>query len=198
MAKKQTAPTLGSLARALGVSPQAVDKWTRVWPFGKSGPFDLEAVRRWRAETLAPPSTERGGVSDSRLSQATLLVRVRQAERLNLLNEIMRGEWIRRGDAQRDAAGAMQKFRAALVSLPDTISELLDTQGLLAPAPGSRESVDSIIARHLNEALNRLAADLSDACNRDDIPPKAEAAPPGPGPPRGGAPARTLRPKARR
>lgn len=169
MAKRpqKKAHSKAELAQVLGVTRSAVGKWSEVWPFGHSGPFDVDKVRRWR-EAHYREQPERmedrsGEVSDlSPLGRANLLFKTRQAQRLGLEIEEIRGDLIPREEAQRQAEAALLVFRAGLLQLPVVLADRIEA------GTGDRDENETIIRRAVDALLIELEAKLSCATNPRD------------------------------
>lgn len=181
------AHSIRELARAAGVSAEAVRKWIRhsAWPFGTlppEGGWDVERVLAWRAATLSPDPARAPGsraisagaapvsgapVSDAEFvaqlasnpfARARLTLLVERAARMKFDREALQGIWVRRADVEREVLRHILDLKSALMSLPNAFATLL-------PSSDPR-AVALIVEEHLRHICNEYAA------GRNYVPPE--------------------------
>lgn len=160
--KRRSVPNKAAVARHFGVSREAVTKWSRQWPFGHKGPFNLDAIAQWRADSLNPRPAPQGSDDPgelSHLARATLLLRTRQAQRLQLEIEKLRRQVISIERAKTEVASAMRKFRAAIIAGEQVLADRLEFAGLIT----KRHEAEQIIGEWCHSVLTELAQQLDDA-----------------------------------
>ncbi len=141
------ASSLRDLGRRLGVSASAVRKWAvkSEWTFGKSPPFNVGAVREWRAVVIfgamldtdspatgAKPSVGAGdpGSNDdgsidvlaelrkSPIMRARLAKLIEQTAAIKLDRSIKEGQYVRLANIRRAAIANIHEIKTVLLSLP--------------------------------------------------------------------------------
>lgn len=190
MRKRRTAPNLSAVGRALGVSDVAVGKWARSWPFGRRGPFDLDAIRTWRAANVrtaphrrpAPAPAPGPGVApgfappgDDLADQVRFLGPLQRAQLAKLQRQarllerqIGRYEEIyaERAAIKAEVGAIIANTRSVLLASARTLADGLKTLALLAPGPGTRDAVEREIRGRLESICTEFARNLTDASDR--------------------------------
>lgn len=163
--------TKAELARVLGITKGRITQWSREWPFGQAGPFDVEKVRAWQRETFAEqaaPYAERSADEMSKLQRANLLLKIKQTERLDRQIKHIDRHYIDRADAQKQVAAVLANFRSVLLAGPQQQAQLYAAHNLLRDRNKAVDEVREHMTRWLESALVQLAEGLRDVADVGD------------------------------
>jgi len=133
-------PTSGrQLAKSLGKSQSAVRKWFAhdAWPFGRSGPWDIAAVKSWAAkhiganpaaepETTKPPEGSTrppAEISEERRAKLDLIRERRR--KLKHENGVNAGLYLLKSDVEIGRLERVEAVKSALLSLPKLATQLV-------------------------------------------------------------------------
>jgi hypothetical protein len=178
---RQTASSLSALARLVGKTPKTLSLWSRDarWPFGRSGPYDVAAVRAWAARTLAPnpaapdpqesPSSPPSSSDSSpdgldaidgrrdvaRATQiAKLRVLVERSANLKVDRLIKEREYVPRAEYQTRQDQRESAIVVSLMQLPERLAPALANK----PAEELRRILDHALRNLLNLAFGHDSA----------------------------------------
>jgi hypothetical protein len=156
------------LAEALGVSDAAVLKWVRDdrWPFPKRPPWNIDAVRQWRANHLQPvPGLDLNALGNPSLERkAKIALIVERTKYLRQQREIEAGGFIRFEDVQAAMVSRIVETKYAIFATIRQTSEFLAGQSLTA------RQVREILEEHFTRMMNDIAKGKTfggfDECNQ--------------------------------
>ena len=163
------AMTCRELAAALGKSHVSVWRWLRhpAWPFGRRGPWSVDAVRAWATCCLQMDRAQYAGMARAaggtqRLAdlplpvQVELNVKIKKAQMLDLRRQRLEGKL---HDGQACRQRRLREIQAAK-------GRLLDLGRSLAPAleGKDRAAIKTILGERLTAIADAFAAE-------DDLPP---------------------------
>ncbi len=158
--------SMRGLAKELGVSPKTVSKWAgdARWPFGKRGPYDVEAVRRWRSEVLAPNPADlhKGASGDADPDRAAMAVDLDRAKTMATIAKtradtkkkeleyaILHGKYVLKTDAEVMLAQRASAFRVALAQLSGLV---LEADSLEEASAMVRGAVEGMLSEYERES----------------------------------------------
>lgn len=135
--KDDRAKSLTELASKIGVSRTAVIEWRKRddWKFSRSDTpadgWDVQAVREWRAATLAPVSggkpaesgeldAELGGMDPEKAARIRLLIA--RASSVEFDRQVKGGRYLRREDVERRSIAKIHAVRSRLQALPRQVA----------------------------------------------------------------------------
>jgi len=153
--------SLRALAKAMGRSHVAVQKWARSpgWPFGQTGPWDVRAVLAWAQVSLHPDrsagGTDAGAGRGGRvgdlppLLQAELQLKIYRARFLDLQTQELKGRLHDAEECRRRRLGLIQGAKARLLDLARSAATDLVGQ--------DRETIERVLDERIRRILEEWA-----------------------------------------
>lgn len=115
---RRSAPTQTAAAKAVGVSARTFRDWVRRpdWRFGRRGPYDIDAVVRWR-ETLngTAPQNAIAAAYARRKHRVGVILAIERARKLRFEREILVEKHILRITSDRVYTKMMALFHSKIV-----------------------------------------------------------------------------------
>ena len=141
---------MAALARALGVTAMAVNKWSRRADWSFRPPFDVEAVQAWRSAHAPESAAAAQGRGSEEANAADLALSVARLRKVELSADVAEGRRCTRETLE--AAGRI--IVAEIVGVMDDLSMALPT----CAAGLSLKAAARIVGRQVATGVDRLAA----------------------------------------
>ena len=171
-----SAPSQRALAKSIGRSPGTIGGWVAhpEWPFGRRGPFNVEAVRQWAANTLTRDAGDVGAdrtadVATDRASDhrdLTVLQRARVAKlvaEVELLRERLKRtqeKSVDREAAERVTGQMLAAISTLVMAESRGSNEVLHSEGIIADE--HRDRAIEICERRMRTRLQTIVSRMNE------------------------------------